>query len=117
MMGGSEAEGETARLWFDRATSAQFDYNPAYENYLLQLLPHWGGSLKEIMAFGRACLETGRFDTLVPTFFFRAVESVCSEVDDWRKVYRDPEIAPRIVSLSEVLGREPLVLCEWHPGS
>ncbi len=52
--------GETARLWFDRAVAANFDTPDAYVAYRATL------SAAERLTFGRQCLATGRFDTLVP---------------------------------------------------
>lgn len=68
--------GADARTWFDRAVAAQFDYWPAYELRLARLLPRWGGSYEQMLAFASECAKTGRFDTDVPLFALEAVESV-----------------------------------------
>jgi tetratricopeptide (TPR) repeat protein len=70
------APGETARTWFDRAIAAEFDYFPAYNSLLNSTLPRWGGSYQQMLAFGRECLATSRFDTQVPLVLINAVESI-----------------------------------------
>jgi len=69
------------RLWFDRAVAAQFDHDPSYDRMLRQvLLPRWGGSHEEMLAFGRECLATGRFDTTVPYYSYAAALAVGGEL-------------------------------------
>jgi hypothetical protein len=70
----------TPRQWFDRAVEAQFDWQPAYSAYRRAILPRWGGSSDEMYAFGVRCLETERFDTEVPWYFFRALWDVTNEI-------------------------------------
>ncbi|MBI2302735.1 MAG: hypothetical protein HYU66_27840 [Armatimonadetes bacterium] len=60
-------EGESARLWFDRAVAADFDCPEAYELYRRSLSPAVS------VAFGRECLATGRFDTGVPWQYAEAL--------------------------------------------
>lgn len=76
VMGGGGAPGETERMWFERAVSAQFDYADAYHAILWSLRPRWGGSHEEIYRFGLECLETGRFDTDVPWMFKEALQDI-----------------------------------------
>ena len=49
------------RTWFEKAISIEFDNPDAYKNYLLVL-----HSVDNLIAFGRECSSTGRYDTLVP---------------------------------------------------
>jgi len=83
-LAGEAGPGESTRTWFDRAVTAQLDIEEAYSRMLNQLRPRWGGSYEEMLAFGRECLETRRFDTEVPRFLFTAVQDI---EDD----QRDPE--------------------------
>ena len=97
----------SVRLWFDRATAAQFDYEPAYGEMVWLSRPRWGGSHEAMLAFGRACLATRRFDTVVPGIYFRAIDDVASELDDWRTIYRNPDVADDVMDLSRGLVDEP----------
>ena len=54
---------------------------------LLQVLrPRWGGSHAEMLAFGRECLATGRFDTSVPSYGYSAALAVGEELSAVRDV-------------------------------
>ncbi|MDA0833648.1 MAG: hypothetical protein O2955_07810 [Planctomycetota bacterium] len=64
-MGGSD-ENRTTADWFQKSIDAQFDYESAYSQYLLSLLPRWRGSEAAMLAFGQDCVATRRFDTYVP---------------------------------------------------
>ena len=72
--------GDESRLWFDRAVAAQFDHATSYGRMLRQvLLPRWGGSHEAMLEFGRECLATGRFDTVVPAYAYDAVVAIGEE--------------------------------------
>jgi tetratricopeptide (TPR) repeat protein len=91
-MAGHAARGEDERLWFDRATSAQFDCEEAYDALMWALRPRWGGSAEAMLDFGRECLATGRFDTIVPHFLVEAVLDIANDRDnEWSFIER-PEI-------------------------
>ena len=107
VMAGHGAPGETERLWFDRAITAQFDYYPAYTAVLWAYRPRWGGSHELMLEFGRACLATKRFETNVPLRFTEACNDICSETKDWRAFYRQPEVARALMELSHALVHEP----------
>lgn len=68
-------------MWFARATQAQFDYIPAYRNYMFTLWPRWGGSHKAMLEFGLACLRTRRFDTAVPLQYFQTLQDIANDVE------------------------------------
>jgi hypothetical protein len=85
-------EGETMRLWFDRAVAAQYDYDGAYNSMLWGLLPRWGGTYARMLAFGVACARTGRFDTAVPAYLNTAARQIANELPDWRPLLRQPEL-------------------------
>ncbi len=59
--------------WFNRAVSAQMDYQQAYDNLLWSLRPVYGGSYNEMYRVGLAGLATGRYDTIAPEAFFKAI--------------------------------------------
>jgi hypothetical protein len=71
---GIDDEGRTRADWFRKAIDAQLDYNLAYDTYLVSLLPRWGGSEQAMIAFGKDCVATDRFDTVVPYVFFDVIE-------------------------------------------
>ena len=108
VMGGEGQEGEDVRLWFDRATAAQFDYPSAYEALLWAYRPRWGGSHEQMLAFGRACRDTKRYDTSVPRRLVKAVDDIVSELDDPRAFYREqPKVLQEILDLYRALMKEP----------
>ncbi|MEY2578266.1 MAG: hypothetical protein QOI49_1090 [Verrucomicrobiota bacterium] len=90
----------TCRLWFDRAIAAQFDYLPAYRTFLWALRPRFAGSAETMIAFGTRCMETNRYDTGIPEIFLDAATDAATDIGDWRKIYRDPEIARKTVEVS-----------------
>jgi hypothetical protein len=97
IMGGGGEEGDNAWVWFERAVSAQFDYNLAYGHMLYLLRPRWGGSHEAMLAFGKACVATRRFDTEVPWNLLRACELIDEDVPDLLPILRRPDIAPLLV--------------------
>ncbi|MEM6391948.1 MAG: hypothetical protein AAF797_04180 [Planctomycetota bacterium] len=90
---GIRGPGETPRGWFELAQQAQFDWYPAYTNMLEALRPRYGGSYPEMLAFGRAALATGRFETRVPHIYLLAVRRVIQDSgDDHGLLWRDPQV-------------------------
>ncbi len=81
-MGAGDRFGEKPRTWFERATQAQFDYEPAYERYRYALLPKWGGSVPALQRFASNCLASRRFDTRVPWEFGKTIEAIVAETND-----------------------------------
>ncbi|MFA6563689.1 MAG: hypothetical protein WCV00_17425 [Verrucomicrobiia bacterium] len=107
VMGGCAESGDSLRLWFDRAVKAQFDYRPAYSDLSWALQPRWGGSHEAMLAFGRACAATKRYDTRVPDFFFDVVQGVTMDFEEKREVYRTPQIADDVMALEHALLAAP----------
>jgi hypothetical protein len=68
------------RMWFDRATKAQIDYEPAWRQLRWRLRPRWYGNEKAMLALGVAAINTGRFDTDVPRKYLDCVYDVESEM-------------------------------------
>ncbi len=106
-MGGDAVEGESLRLWFDRTVKARFDYMPAYDAFGWALRPRWGGSYEEMLAFGRACAATKRYDTEVPQYFRTMIESIASEQDDPAEYYGRPAVAADVMALHKQLIANP----------
>ena len=88
-MAGHANPGETVYTWFNRAVSAQMDYQPAYQYLLFALRPRWCGSYAEMYRVGLSCLATNRYDTTVPTGFFKAVHMISEDdngnLDYWQR--------------------------------
>ncbi|MGL5017137.1 MAG: hypothetical protein ACRDBP_03310 [Luteolibacter sp.] len=107
VMAGKGENGETVQLWFDRAIAAQCDYTPAYASVLWAYRPRWCGGHELMLAFGKACAATKRYDLDIPIAFTRACNGIVSEIDDWREFYQRPDIAEVLMELSEGFVREP----------
>ncbi len=84
--GGYAKPWETPRMWFDRAVAAQFDFGEAYH-------------------LGVECLETKRFDTGVPFWFFEAVQRIAVDMewDDayWKKRKTYPRLQEMFAGYAE----------------
>ena len=65
-----------AMNWFQKGIHAEFDYEKLYDNWFIFRLPRWGGRYAEILAIGRACAATHRYDTNVPEQFVHAMFTV-----------------------------------------
>ena len=89
VMGIGNREAVEMRIWFDRAVAARFDHAPAYQAFLWGLRPRWHGSHEAMLAFGRECLATKRFDTWVPWYCMVAAQDVASEWDDPAAFYAE----------------------------
>jgi tetratricopeptide (TPR) repeat protein len=87
--------GGSVRDWFDRGVAAQFDYLPIYQVMATALLPRWGGSHEEMLAFGEECLNTRRFDTDVPGMYGAMVQMIAN-VDHDESIYRYPGVWPNL---------------------
>lgn len=71
------------------------------------LKPRWGGSHRELLEFGKLCLQTGRFDTDVPLVFAEALAVITREMENPRELLQQPEIRTAVVLLGEKLVTEP----------
>jgi WD40 repeat protein len=83
---------ETPRFWLDQAVKAQFDYSTPYSYFTNSLLPRWGGSHQEMLAFARECLATERFDTEVPWKYHELLTAIAAEVHSPRDVFQLPGV-------------------------
>ena len=107
-------DGETSRLWFDRAVAAQLDYRPAYERLTWVLRPRWGGSYDEMLRFAREAADTGRFDTDVPLHGVEAVMDAHEDQQDGEAgaggvpVYDRPRAYPIVTTVLDAYLKEPV---------
>ncbi len=88
------------RAWFDRSVSAQFDYSPAYKALLWSCRPRWGGSHELMLAFGKACAATKRYDTIVPSRLMTAAMDVTEELGEPRIAFRHEQVQQAMVEMS-----------------
>ncbi len=91
-MAGHAGPGETMRMWFDRAVSAQSDHRPSYTRLLQGMLPRWGGTPGGLLSFGLECYRTGRYDIGIPFQLFRAIQYIESDVPE-HTYWEDPIVA------------------------
>ena len=87
--------------WLQRVQAAQFDSLSAFRSVMNGMLPRWGGTHEQMLAFGMACVMTKRFDTNVPYFFFDALDDVVKDIGEWRYVCRQPLVAQTTIALSK----------------
>jgi hypothetical protein len=104
MGGGNPPE---VRTWFERAVRARFDYWPAYEATLFTLYPRWGGSAEAMMALGRECRATGRFDTIVPYLYIQALRESTRDANGDLTAWSDAAVYPAAVDVLEKLASHP----------
>jgi hypothetical protein len=100
----SSAEGVTNRAWFDRATVAQCDYPPAYLN---MIAAYRNEGEETLLAFGKACAATKRYDLEIPVNFTRICNDIAYGTKDWHSFYRRPDVAKVLLEVSEGLANEP----------
>tara|TARA_R110002072_G_scaffold273253_2_gene434031 strand:- start:26388 stop:29147 length:2760 start_codon:yes stop_codon:yes gene_type:complete len=92
----AEAAGGTPREWFDRAVGAQIDYAPAYNAFVDTLRPKNGGSIQAMYRFAVECLESGRFDTVIPLWFAFTLERIHGELDEPREAWAAGGVGERL---------------------
>lgn len=97
-MGDGGQGGDTLRTWFDRARQAKFDEREARGRVSWGLRPRWGGSWGQMLALGRECAQTGRYDTTVPLWLVLEVQDVANDAGTKRAadIWADPSIYPDV---------------------
>ena len=68
--------------WFHVATRAELDHSRAYGSYSTSMKPRWGGSHRQQLAFAHKCLDTDRWDTVVPVYAFGTLRQIRTELGD-----------------------------------
>jgi len=112
------------RAWFDRSVAAQFDYLDAYTSYIPVLFPRWGGSHEAMYAFGKECLDTGRFDTEVPVQYYYLLYAIENDrrqfIDRYgglvKEYWQRPEVYANLLTMCEGYETkgEPQVRDDYH---
>jgi hypothetical protein len=100
-MGQGRDRGEMER-WFTRAMKADPDCFAACENKIRYLLPKWGGSAEEVLAFGRECAGTGNYYARLPFLLPGAHTQLGGDQGDAGKYLRtDREAWPDVLAVYE----------------
>lgn len=87
----SSRTADNERTWFDRAVAVEFDNWLAYQKLTWSLYPRWGGSYRAMIAFGRECAETKRYDTEVP---YVLPDTVLNVMNDAKQMERTQDLDP-----------------------
>ena len=92
-------------FWFLQAVKAQFDYLRAYREFSHALVPRWGGSIDQMENFADACLETNRFDTIVPFLYIRTFRDIANEMKNTgcRGAFRQDHVRAKVTGLLDNL--------------
>ena len=70
-------------------------------------MPRWGGSHQQLYAFGRECLDTGRFDTNVPYYFLVAFEYIVRDIGANLDFYQTPGVYENLEAMADGYLAEP----------
>ncbi len=93
VVGRQGADVAELRLWLDRTIAAQCDYPQVFVNYLNFIKPRENGTFATMLAFGRACAETRRFDIGLTSIYSESLREIGSELEDWSVLYKNPAVA------------------------
>jgi hypothetical protein len=96
----SDGDRQVMERWFERAMRANGDWYTACLTKLDWLDPKWHGSVEEMIAFGRDCLETGNWRAgitlLCPEAHFRYICMI--DRAEGGRYLGSPEVWPEIAS-------------------
>lgn len=114
-MGAGEQLGEKEFDWFDRALAAQVDWTPAYDRMYWALLPRWGGTYKQILEIGFACVQTGRYDTLVPWQLISALWQIRRDAGvEWPQLLKSQQVYDKVVEVAEGYAKAVPKRAGWY---
>ncbi len=111
---GNGEQGETTRLWFDRAVAAQYDHYNAYYALLWALRPRWGGSIDQMKAFYCACALTGKHEQGVVVAMRRILEYLEDDVDDIRLTLSQEPLKQVVLGSNRELADSREVYRTWQ---
>ena len=96
--------------WFEQAIAAEVDNERAYSSLLFSLLPRWGGSHAQIIAFGQQCNKTKRYDTMAPYWLPISLLSIHNfDSVAWEKILSSPELVDEVLECCKKMLEDP----EW----
>ncbi|MFH0980625.1 MAG: hypothetical protein V2A79_03685 [Planctomycetota bacterium] len=96
---------DEAREWFERAVAAHFDYMRAYEN--MGWVVRAAESYRPAYDFAVECLNTKRFDTVVPDRFPEVVWDLRCNFEDAQDIYTKPGVYENLWSYLQGVLNEP----------
>ena len=98
------AEGDSPRMWFDPAVAVQFDWLAAYT----AMCQPWfnSGDVAALDAFGRQCLQSGRYDTLVPCQYLNCLRLIAS-VTHSQNVWQRPDAGDGLRTMFRGYAQQP----------
>lgn len=107
--------------WFDNAIAVEIDHEPAYNNILDAIELDESSDKKKLVWLGIQCMESDRYDSLTPFYFFKALarlfQSQKNKNLDWLKEYHVFDMAERIVNQYLDLERMPAGLTKHYLNS
>jgi WD40 repeat protein len=98
-MAGDHVAGEDERFWFDEALRADASCTEAYDKYAWSLRPRWGGSHDKMLALGRECLASERFETSIPGHYEKIIKAIGSELGGLPQALALPGVSDDYVKL------------------
>ena len=105
----SETRHGSVSDWFYEAVRGQSDWGPAYGKYWFAMQPRWGGSNTQLLEFANQCIDTGRYDTLVPGVtvdILKHIESDVGSLEDLVRLPGVPEVSKKFEDgLQAAIGR------------
>ncbi|HUO07026.1 MAG TPA: hypothetical protein VM008_01740 [Phycisphaerae bacterium] len=89
---GKSYDRPTMEKWFNRAMLADPDnYDACHAKYYF-LLPEWGGSIPDVLAFGRECLKTGTVQSRIPVILLDIHSQLAQDSGQKDAYYAQPEV-------------------------
>lgn len=111
---GNGPPGDSLRMWFDRATTAQIDDSRAYYELLWALRPRWGGSIDQMKAFYCATALIDRQDGGIAVSLRRILDYIEDDVEDVRFVLGQEPMKSVVVESSRALAESDHVYRRWQ---
>ena len=90
-----------AKGLLEKAAAAQFDFEEAYQAYVDYLAITMSAQPEKLLAFGRLCLETGRFDTPIPRIYLSTLlkTAAAEAAFNWRAAFLTKGVAEDLETL------------------
>lgn len=107
-MAGHTPPDKDESYWLKEVLNSIPDWTPAYQRYLWNLRPRWGGSRSRMLQFGVLCAETKLYSTDVPYVLIEAMNDVAEESGEHREFWKkSPHLDLAITTLRELAAQAP----------
>lgn len=93
---------ERLEKWFRRAMDADPDSSMACARKMLYLTPRWHGNLEDVLEFGKQCLATADWGSVVPFTLLGGLDLVAETESSPEEFWRDPAIWRELENLFSV---------------